>query len=56
MSQFQILSGGKYKADAGKALVHFVNEYTPIRNDFILFFQKVIRSGLKFEFEILVFF
>lgn len=54
ISQFEILSQGQYMSDSGKALIHFVNEYTPIRNDFILFFQKVIRSEIKFEFDVII--
>ncbi|PZV75496.1 SEFIR domain-containing protein [Algoriphagus aquaeductus] len=54
MNQFEIVSSGSYRSDAGKALVNFSNQYTPIRNDFILFFQKLIRSQLNFDFDIII--
>lgn len=56
ISQFEIVSSGNYMSDAGKALVNFSIQYTPIRNDFIIFFQKVIRSQLKFDFDLIIYF
>ncbi|WP_162415865.1 toll/interleukin-1 receptor domain-containing protein [Cyclobacterium roseum] len=54
ISQFQILGSGQFRSDSGKALVNFVNSYTPIRDDFIKFFQKIIRSEIKFEFDLII--
>lgn len=54
ISQFEILASGQYRADAGKALVDFAIKYIPIRNDFIKFFQKIIHSEIKFDFDLIV--
>jgi hypothetical protein len=38
----------------GKEICDNINSYTPLRNDFILFFDKVTKSEIEFEIDILI--
>jgi hypothetical protein len=38
----------------GKEICDNINAYTPLRNDFILFFDKLIKSEVKFDIEIII--
>lgn len=37
----------------GKAICDNINQYTPLRNDFINFINKILRSGLEFDYDII---
>ena len=38
----------------GKEICDNINSYTPLRNDFILFFEKVTKSEIELEIDILI--
>lgn len=54
LGQFKIEETTASTYEAGKLVVDFLHRYTPLRNDFILFFDKLVKSEAEFDFDILV--
>jgi hypothetical protein len=54
LKEFTVTFENRDSIDVGKRICERINQYTPLRDDFILFFKKLTIGELKFDIDILV--
>lgn len=54
LKEYKIEFASRDIMDVGKAVCDNINSYTPLRNDYILFFEKLLKSENEFDIEIVI--
>ena len=54
LSDFNVTFTERTDITIGKEIVNTIHQYTPLRDDFVHFFDKVIRSGIGFDVDLLI--
>ena len=54
LKEFKVNFSSRNILETGKAVCDNINSYTPLRNDFIYFVDKVLKSDVEFDIEVIV--
>lgn len=54
LKDYPVTCTSNLKVEVGKAVCDNINQYTPLRNDFISFFNKISKTDLEFDIDILI--
>jgi hypothetical protein len=54
LADYSIKFESRDSVSVGKKIYDSLNSYTPLRNDFITFFNRIIKIGYRFDIDILV--
>jgi TIR domain len=51
LKEFKVTFGNRNEFDIGKLICDNIHQYTPLRNDFILFFDKLTKLNILFDID-----
>jgi hypothetical protein len=54
LKEYKITFPSRVILEIGKALYDNINSYTPLRNDYIYFIDKLLKSEIEFDIEIII--
>jgi hypothetical protein len=54
LKDYPVTCTSNLKVEVGKVVCENINQYTPLRNDFISFFNKISKTDLEFDIDILI--